>query len=1292
MFANSHFPPLNPKSSAAPASSLALSGAPVATMVAPADPADSGGLGSGDAKRRAENERSADALFESRSLDEIREVRARAARDAEAKDEELRQRVGSSYRDAIATADCVLEMETTAARATTTLDEAVRVLTALPDAVKTIERGAAEAVEKQIDLVKPSSSSLTDDDALYAAGTRVKFLVDTPEKIWGSLEARDRVSAARRFLAARDVLSVLDGEDHVVRAFPLVKQQAPLLESFRAQISRAARSGLADVTTSRLNNTETNFVSDVADALAALVAAENLGANEALRVFLQTRRAWVRAALRSATLSSCDGKSGKMARKRAKRKGKGADAERDAKARQGSVARALAAACREARRVPGALVACFGGADFFALEKRRGDAFADDELENDESEDDFATLARWGAPAFASETKARRDGEQKGTAERAEDAAAFARRRARRPLLLAAVEALDGPTDGAETSAPATATSPTDESGKPPTDEKALRKRDGEDDGEGGGEKEEASPSRDFSAEKNAAASSSAETFRGIADPREETALRAARAKRRLQTLGAVPMRLDALSQAYREWLAGVAEDVAASGVFGGIESLKELADVERRVEAAESKALLSSGSSLGRFGVGELDAAGVEDADSARADADRDPDGYGPGGSGRAARLSFACERARLALLGAGTKEGALASPASPWASLVEAPHAARARELLSGAFQFASLRAATEALLAATRAPPRRASPLAPSPEGRTLWTEGFRARADEDDDGEAKRALSRETRASREAREARSAPAPPTRRAAETLAKALASDLARTRRDVVAFASANGNRDGTLADAVRGRRSETMSSERARAAKKRVETRLARLESFAHAECAAGVKSYAAFLEAKLDALSNALEAERENRAVETPTPESAAAAERVLLIALAASVASEELSEELSSFLGPASSWDRAEEEADGGGAGTLSGTLSRARARRRAAARGAVPGGALASTTAALRAVADRGFRRWADRAARSIRIELERALLADASLVSEERREDWEEEPEAAAAEIAARLPALASPYAFAAAHAACAEALRCGGHALPPAAARALAAAAVREALAAYRARLDGSLRESVKSVSEKGALQALFDVKFLYETFHEDPSGASRQDSSRGEEDADAALARANALALRGVVAAASAALDPIDWATYEAPLWRAVARARARTTTVLGLANGSGGVGTLNEALSKRDAATFTGAGTAPPPPPRFSYLPVGAPAARFRTRGSFETKYGRAGSVFSLDGDRRNGAGATLVDWSAAGFDAFGETEGPDSLSRDGNAGGNFFGKLAGVSGLGFIRAL
>ena len=143
---------------------------------------------------------------------------------------------------------------------------------------------------------------------------------------------------------------------------------------------------------------------------------------------------------------------------------------------------------------------------------------------------------------------------------------------------------------------------------------------------------------------------------------------------------------------------------------------------------------------------------------------------------SERAARLGAACERARAALLGAQKPAGEarMAPPASPWASLVEAPHAARARELLKRAFQFAPLRAATEARLSATRAPPRRASPLAPSPEGRALWTEGISAvaelRGDDDDDDDDAPSVKRDgvctTRASREARSARSAPAPPTR----------------------------------------------------------------------------------------------------------------------------------------------------------------------------------------------------------------------------------------------------------------------------------------------------------------------------------------------------------------------------------------------------------------------------------------------------------------------------------------------------------------------------------------------
>ena len=1242
-----------------------LAARPVATMVAPADPAAAGGPGSGDAKTRAESERSADALFESRSLDEIREVRARAARDAEAKDEELRQRVGSSYRDAIATADCVLEMETTAARATETLDEAVRVLTALPNAVASIEKGAPDSADAR--APPPSSREYGvvrgDDDALYGAGTRVKFLVDTPEKIWGSLEARDRVGAARRFLAARDVLSGLGAKNDgagaapelggdarrridVARAFPIVEQQAPLLESFRAQISRAARAGLADarVSGNRLDGTRANLAFEAADALAALVAVEDLSAERALRVFLQTRRAWVRAALEGA-------------RNRERAEGNARDAS-DAR----ETARALAAACREARRVPGVLVACFGGADALEGDARRGDADLDDSASSATREDDFATLASWGGgPSTSSRAGALPERREEGTRFAGDDEAPReTKTTALRPLLLAAVEALDGPRDGASPRAAAAAAATEDAA-----------------------DADDAEADAEADAEKNA--SSSAETFRGVADPREETARRAARAARRAQTLGALPMRRDALAAAYREWLADVAEDVAAGGVFGGVASLGVLADVERRVEAAEAK------SARGEHAPTRADASslGGADVDARGVFAGRDA-----GPAGRAARLGAACERARLALLGASAVGGVLASPASPWASLAEAPHAARARELLARAFQFASLRAATEARLAATRAPPRRASPLAPSPEGRALWTEGWSRDDDAAERDADARDARRETRASREAREARSAPAPPTRRAAERLAKALAESLRNTRRDVVAFASGS---PGSSAFGSAG--SGALGALGARGA--RGAARLARLESFAHAECAKGVRAYAAFLDAKLDAF----EADAAS-AASAASAAASAAAERVFLVGLAARLASDD-AEELASFLGPSSSWAEETDETEAGALAGAGAARARARRRRAAARSGTVPGGALASSLAALRAVAARGFRRWADRAARAMRLDLERALFDDDALVSEERREDWEEDAAAAAAGVTARLPALASPYAFGAAHAVCAEALRCGGHALPPAAARALSAAAAREALGAYQARL-AEASPRARRVSEKGALQALFDARFLYEAF-----GDHLEHLEDADADAAADAARTNAAALRGVVTTASAALDPIDWATYEAPLWRAVARARARSATALGLASASGGSGTSSRESSRAPtsatsatsvAAPSAGPGPGPgsaesaPPPPRFAYLPVGAPAARFRTRstvGGF-ARGARgslaAGAAFPLDADGRAGGSsrASLVDWSAAGFDAFGETERPDA-PRDGTAGVDFFGKLAG-RGLGFIRAL
>ena len=320
----------------------------VATMVVSADPRGADGADTEDDKRtRAENERSADALFETRSLDEIKQVRCRAARDAEGKDEELRARVGSSYRDAIATADEMLAMETTAANAVATLASAVKVLEDLSNVVSSIGSTAdgrsagnvSNATKKKTNTtIARALGNDKHEDALFVAGTRVKFLVDTPEFVWGCLEAVDVVGAGRRFLAARDVLATLDGGSassaesgknattsvQTTKAFPLVKQQSILLRSFRQQIARAARAALADAPALCTPK-------HVVAALAALCCVEDLTVANAAEVFLQTRRAWIRAALH-------------RVRSEAETAG------------PGLVVAACAAVCREARRVPGVLV------------------------------------------------------------------------------------------------------------------------------------------------------------------------------------------------------------------------------------------------------------------------------------------------------------------------------------------------------------------------------------------------------------------------------------------------------------------------------------------------------------------------------------------------------------------------------------------------------------------------------------------------------------------------------------------------------------------------------------------------------------------------------------------------------------------------------------------------------------------------------------------------------------------------------------------------------------------------
>ena len=69
-----------------------------------------------------------------------------------------------------------------------------------------------------------------------ALGTRVKYLVDTPELIWGCLDTREFLAAAQRLARASVVHNCLmrSGQRAMVeRRFPLIGHLWPNVEKFR---------------------------------------------------------------------------------------------------------------------------------------------------------------------------------------------------------------------------------------------------------------------------------------------------------------------------------------------------------------------------------------------------------------------------------------------------------------------------------------------------------------------------------------------------------------------------------------------------------------------------------------------------------------------------------------------------------------------------------------------------------------------------------------------------------------------------------------------------------------------------------------------------------------------------------------------------------------------------------------------------------------------------------------------------------------------------------------------------
>mmetsp|Transcript_5197 Transcript_5197/g.19028 ORF Transcript_5197/g.19028 Transcript_5197/m.19028 type:complete len:1064 (+) Transcript_5197:324-3515(+) len=225
--------------------------------------------------------RNAEQLFETRSVAEIREVEKRTRAGVNEKQEELKQLVGSSYRDLIRSADAIVTMKQSCSKIAENMKSMRAGLHSVHASSPSVERAVSEH-----DGLRTR---------LFAVGARVKFIIDTPEKIWGCLDEQLLFDCADRYLNAYAVYSVLtsnDGNQYSDRLqyFPLLKHQWPLVETFRPQIIKRSSQRLK----------ENVLTADgVTNALGAGVLLEGLDSLQVLSRFLDARRTCLREQLQN---------------------------------------------------------------------------------------------------------------------------------------------------------------------------------------------------------------------------------------------------------------------------------------------------------------------------------------------------------------------------------------------------------------------------------------------------------------------------------------------------------------------------------------------------------------------------------------------------------------------------------------------------------------------------------------------------------------------------------------------------------------------------------------------------------------------------------------------------------------------------------------------------------------------------------------------------------------------------------------------------------------------------------
>ncbi|KAG7555461.1 hypothetical protein ISN44_As11g015990 [Arabidopsis suecica] len=236
-------------------------------------------------------QRDAESLFRTKPMSEIRNVESATRKNIEDKKEELRQLVGTRYRDLIDSADSIVHMKS--------LCESISAnISSIHGNIRSLSSSSVAETPKLASL-NPVRVNV------YGIACRVKYLVDTPENIWGCLDESMFLEAAGRYMRAQHVqqrLIKLEGcggggaaevdQSKLLANFPLLEHQWQIVESFKAQISQRSHERLLDPGLG---------LGAYVDALTAVSVVDELDPEQVLELFLDSRKTWILQKLNACT-------------------------------------------------------------------------------------------------------------------------------------------------------------------------------------------------------------------------------------------------------------------------------------------------------------------------------------------------------------------------------------------------------------------------------------------------------------------------------------------------------------------------------------------------------------------------------------------------------------------------------------------------------------------------------------------------------------------------------------------------------------------------------------------------------------------------------------------------------------------------------------------------------------------------------------------------------------------------------------------------------------------------------